>query len=77
MSESFGCKCIIKDKSNWRVIHRMCNYSAFESPKYGPHPSNYSTVSCIKCTSTGRTKAKYVNGLEDIDKQKWLNNKLT
>ena len=80
MSVSFGCKCEKKDKNNWRVLHRKCNYSAFESPKYGRHPSDYSTVFCLRCNALGRTKANYVDGLKDIttsayyDRLRGLNN---
>jgi hypothetical protein len=75
MSESFGCKCEIKDKNNWRVIHRNHNHSHFESPKGAEHYSKYSTVRCMKCQSIGRTKAKYVSHLLDINEEeykKWL-----
>jgi len=65
MSNSFGCKCNIKDKNNWRVIHRYHNHSAFETPKYGEHSSKYSTVCCLKCRAMGQTKAKYVKDLKD------------
>ena len=65
MSVSFGCKCAIKEKSNWKVLHRECNYSYFESPKGGRHHSRYSTVFCLKCRAMGRTKAKYVDDLDD------------
>lgn len=65
MSVSFGCVCEKKDKKNWVVIHRMYNISAFESPKYGRHPSDYSTVRCTKCGMIGRTKAQYVSELKD------------
>lgn len=72
MSESFGCKCKVKDKSNWRVMHRKHNHSAFEFPKYGFHPSAYSTVLCLKCKAIGQTKAKYVDELDDLKKGEWL-----
>ena len=65
MSHSFSCKCKIKNKKNWRVMHRKHNHSYFESPKGAEHPSDYSTVLCLKCTGCGRTKAKYVDELED------------
>ena len=76
MSMSFGCKCEVKDKSNWRVVHRNCNYSAFESPKYGKHYSDRSTVTCLKCGRTGRTKANYVSTLEDVDRNTYLKPKI-
>ncbi|MCH3962660.1 MAG: hypothetical protein LKE46_00060 [Clostridium sp.] len=51
---------------NWRVVVRNGNYSEFESPKGAFHPSKYSSVRCLKCGSIWRTKANYVNELEDI-----------
>ncbi len=65
MAVSFGCKCEVKDKKNWVVKHRNHNHSAFESPKYEEHYSEYSSVRCTKCHACGRTKAKYVCLLED------------
>jgi len=67
MAVSFSCRCETKDKSNWVVIHRNHNHSAFESPKYAEHYSFYSTVYCTKCGAIGRTKAKYVDELPDGD----------
>jgi len=63
MASGKACICENKDKSNWVVIHYKHNHSAFESPKYGEHPSNYSMVQCTKCLMTWSTKAKYVNEL--------------
>jgi hypothetical protein len=71
MSVSFGCKCEDKDKKNWKVVHRNHNHSAFESPKYAEHYSEYSTVKCLKCGLIGRTKAKYVCELDDIKEGEW------
>ena len=65
MAVSFGCKCEVKNKDNWKVLHRNHNHSVFESPKYCEHYSEYSSVRCVKCGSIGRTKAKYVVELED------------
>lgn len=71
MGVSFGCQCKVKDKSNWRVLDRNCNYSYFEAPKGCKHLSDYSTVVCLKCRAMGRTKAKYVDGLEDVKGGEW------
>ena len=65
MCQSFGCKCEIKDKKNWRVVHRNHNHSYFETPKGEEHYSAYSCVRCIKCKAMGQTKAMYVNDLKD------------
>jgi hypothetical protein len=59
------CEKEKKDTKNWIVIHRKHNHSAFETPKYGCHPSDYSTVGCLKCGMLWRTKAKYVDCLSD------------
>lgn len=69
---SFGCKCEERKKPveerNWKVIHRHCNYSYFEYPKGQQHSSEYSEVICLSCNACGRTKAKYVDDLEDWKK---------
>jgi len=69
MSVSFSCHCKERkkplDKRAWVVIHRNHNHSAFESPKFYEHYSDYSTVKCLRCGAIGRTKAKYVNLLKD------------
>lgn len=65
MTISFGCKCEVKDKKNWKVIRRNYNNSFFESPRGGRHYSEYSSVRCTKCGAIGRTKAKYVVELDD------------
>ena len=67
MAVSFGCKCEEKNKENWIVIHRRHNHSHFEYPKGEEHYSFYSTVLCLKCRALGRTKAKYVDELEDYN----------
>ena len=39
------------------------------------YASDYSTVLCLKCTGCGRTKAKYVDELEDENNSKnWVYN---
>jgi len=69
MSSGWSCSCAGSRKEkmkNWRVVVRNGNYSEFESPKGAFHPSKYSSVRCLKCGSIWRTKANYVNELEDI-----------
>ena len=50
-------------KSEWRVLDRYCNYSAFN----GGHrtPSEYSACKCLRCDHVWRTKADYVGSLAD------------
>ncbi len=67
MSVSFGCHCAerkkpVKDRK-WFVLQRNCNHSAFSG--YRETPSDYSTVWCQGCGTVGRTKARYVEDLED------------
>ena len=67
MAVSFGCKCDERAKPirerNWRVIHRLCNYSAFSGYRWTP--SDWSLIKCFTCGALGRTKAKYVERLRD------------
>lgn len=60
MTKGNKCNC---NKPDWVIIHYKHNHSAFESPKYAPHYSEYSTVYCNSCGGLWRTKAKYVESL--------------
>jgi hypothetical protein len=54
-----GCgKCSGPDP-DVMVVQRMCNHSAFNG--YHRTPSDWSSVRCLWCDSTWRTKAKYVS----------------
>jgi len=69
MSAHNACTCEGTRKERmkyWRVSMRNYNLSMFESPKGCRHPSDYSTVVCLKCSMSIRSKAKYVDSLEDI-----------
>lgn len=46
------------------VVHRKCNYSAFNGYRYTP--SDYSLVRCAGCGATWRTKAAYVDDAPDV-----------
>ena len=50
-------------RENWRVYDRNCNYSAFNGRKWTP--STYSCIHCLTCGAFWRTKAKYVQILQD------------
>lgn len=63
MASGKACKCVVKDKKQWEVLHYKHNHSAFESPKYGEHSSQYSTVRCKVCGMVWHTKALYVEQL--------------
>jgi hypothetical protein len=65
MSSGIRCKCP-KDKRDWAVIDRCCNYSAFNG--YRCTSSDYSAVFCRTCRSVWRTKADYVFELPDISR---------
>jgi len=76
MAESFSCKCPerrkpqIRDR-NWVVLQRNCHHSAFAGYNYTP--SDYSTVKCRTCRAVGRTKAQYVELLEnDLPIERWV-----
>jgi hypothetical protein len=43
------------------VLEYKHNHSAFETPKYAYHPSEYSTLICTKCGWQWRSKAKYID----------------
>lgn len=65
MSGGNVCKCSEAKKPieqrNWVVMDYKCNYSAFSGWKYTP--SDYSSVRCVECGCTWRTKAGYVDSL--------------
>jgi len=72
MSSWVPCTCNGSRKErmkNWRVVHRNHNHSHFEYPKGCEHFSEYSAITCLKCTGYFRTKSKYVNDLEDFKKE--------
>jgi len=65
------CKCT--DHSQWRVLDRNCNYSAFN----GGHKtwSSYSGMLCLACRCPWRSKSAYVRSTPDIspeEKAKWM-----
>jgi uncharacterized Zn finger protein len=60
---SMGIRCECGGREGWRVIQRKCNHSAFNGYHYTP--SDYSAVRCEKCGHIWRTKAKYVDDLQD------------
>ena len=69
MSKGVNCHCPerakpIKERA-WLVVHRNCNYSAFNG--YHRTPSNHSAITCKKCGAAWRTNANYVEDLADGD----------
>lgn len=60
---SADCKAPMSD---WRVMDRHCNYSAFNGGHYTP--SQYSACKCLSCGHIWRTKADYVALLADASK---------
>lgn len=69
MSGGRACRCSEKTESLvspvgsnrptrlWRVIQRRCNHSAFNG--YHETPSEYSSITCLRCGAVWRTKAEY------------------
>jgi hypothetical protein len=54
------CAC---DRRHWIVVHRRCNYSAFNGSRWTL--SAYSRLVCSNCWHTWRTKATYVDQIPD------------
>jgi hypothetical protein len=48
----------------WRVLTRHQSVSAFNG--YEPRWSAFSNIGCLRCGAHWRTKAKYVDDLQDI-----------
>jgi hypothetical protein len=55
--------CMRDHRGAWTVVHRECNFSAFNGYHYTP--SDYSLVLCGTCGRRWRTKAAYVRTLPD------------
>ena len=55
--------CMREHRASWVVVHRLCNFSAFNGYHYTP--SDYSGVRCTRCRRYWRTKAAYVATLPD------------
>jgi hypothetical protein len=80
MSGGNACKClerlepiIVPAGSNrpgrlWRVVQYKCNHSAFNGYHYTS--SDYSSLTCLRCGTTWRTKAPYVDDLRQFDREK-------
>ena len=55
----------------WRVVQYRCNHSAFNG--YHTTPSDYSSITCLRCGADWRTKASYVAALQMIaEDEKWV-----
>lgn len=69
MSGGTVCKCPERAKPigerKWRVLQLRCNHSAFNGYHYTR--SDWSSVTCIGCRATWRTKAGYVFSLPEYD----------
>jgi hypothetical protein len=64
MSGGIACTCPgdrAERMRNWRVMQYKCNHSAFSG--YQRTPSDYSSIACLGCHRTWRTKAAYVDEL--------------
>lgn len=79
MSGGWSCKCSERQEplradpgSNrppraWRVYQRYCNHSAFNG--YRETYSEYSSVRCLRCGASWRTKADFVSFLPDMSEE--------
>lgn len=71
MAVGFGCKCPERKKPvrerNWVVTEYKWNSGAFVTN--GGEYSNYSEVRCLHCCARGRTKAKFVDSLKEMDRE--------
>lgn len=67
MSGGHACRCEESTKPTaerlWVVLQRNCNHSAFNG--WHQTPSRYSEIGCRRCGSRWRTRAAYVNALND------------
>ena len=70
MSGGIACSCRERSKSladrQWRVMQRHYQRSAFNG--YRREYTSRSTVRCLVCGGTWRTKAGYVEDLLDYEK---------
>lgn len=55
--------CRLQHRDRWRVVHRRCNYSAFNG--YRRTSSRYSLLVCLTCERRWRTAAGYVETTPD------------
>lgn len=62
MSMTRTCRC---GRKYLRIYWYKHNHSAFETPKYGYHRSEWSKVVCIKCGHWWMSKAKYLHHWEN------------
>lgn len=61
MSSAVPCRCTGTKEERmkyWVIVTFMGNYSAFNGYHYTS--SDYSSIRCLRCQGTWRTKAKYV-----------------
>lgn len=69
MSGGKACECSERREPItgrlWRVTQRECNHSAFNG--YHHTPSTHSSLRCLRCGASWRTKADYVMSLPDAE----------
>lgn len=78
MSGGYICQHKETHYHRWRVLHRKCNYSAFNGYKYTP--SDYSCLVCLECSRVWRSKSNYVKFISDIgaiEYDAWLHGNLS
>lgn len=52
------------ENRNWVIVDYKCNFSAFNG--WRKQPSDYSSVRCVECGFSWRTKAGYVSKLRKL-----------
>lgn len=79
MSGGVACKCLERlepekalEGSNrpgrlWRLVDYKCNYSKFNGRRYTP--SDYSSVTCLRCGAFWRTKSDGVSVFARYDRE--------
>lgn len=73
MAKHFQCRCPERkepwDSRRWRVSKRKYHESSRDY--YQKTPSDWSTVICLRCGASGRTKAGYVDRLSDLTEEEY------
>ena len=67
---------VVKQKHNcgpnyYRVLVRGQNRSYSEEPRGEPHTSEWSTLGCLKCGYSWRSKSKYVEKIPDATNEEF------
>ncbi len=74
MSAHVPCTCNRnrEDKNRWRVKYRNVKFYPFGVSEEHANYSKYSTIVCLDCSMSIRSKCKYVDDLLDLDSEELL-----